>query len=195
MTDILAFSFLMAGLLMLAGRIVVRNITLLAAQSIALSGIAFYLGLSGSPISWHMVIMGCLTLAVKVIILPLVLYWLAGRVVVYREVPLSIGLGPSLLIGVLLVGLTYGYIAPVLLKEIQGGGQLFPVALSTVLLGFFFMVSRRSAFNQIIGITGLRICAGGIRNQGRAIPAAHLAPGCTQPGPLPGERPFIRGSA
>lgn len=163
MTDILAFSFLMAGLLMLAGRIVVRNITLLAAQSIALSGIAFYLGLSGSPISWHMVIMGCLTLAVKVIILPLVLYWLAGRVVVYREVPLSIGLGPSLLIGVLLVGLTYGYIVPVLLKDIQGGGQLFPVALSTVLLGFFFMVSRRSAFNQIIGIivieNGLFLCA------------------------------------
>lgn len=163
MTETLAFAFLIAGLMMLAGRIVVRNITLLAAQSIALSGIAFYLGLAGDQVSWHMVVLGILTLVVKAIALPLVLYRIASRVVVHREVPLSIGMGPSLLIGALLVGLTYIYIVPVLLKEIQSGSQLLPVALSTVLLGFFFMVSRRSAFNQIIGIivmeNGLFLCA------------------------------------
>lgn len=163
MTETLGFVFLIAGLLMLAGRIVVRNITLLAAQSLALSGIAFYLGLAGDQVSWHMVVLGILTLVVKAIVLPLVLYRIASRVVVYREVPLSIGMGPSLLIGALLVGLTYVYIVPVLLKEIHSGSQLLPVALSTVLLGFFFMVSRRSAFNQIIGIivmeNGLFLCA------------------------------------
>lgn len=163
MTDILAFVFLMTGLIMLAGKIVSKNITLLAAQSLALSGIAFYLGLAGSQVSWHMVIMGSLTLAVKVVILPLLLYRIAAKVVVYREVPLSVGTGPSLLTGMLLVGLTYVYIAPVLLRAIQSESQLFPVALSTVLLGCFFMVSRRSAFNQIIGIiemeNGLFLCA------------------------------------
>ncbi|HBV98330.1 MAG: hypothetical protein JL50_19840 [Peptococcaceae bacterium BICA1-7] len=163
MTEVLAFVFLMAGLLMLSGRIVVKNITLLAIQSAALSGIAFYLGFAGSEISWHMMFMGGLTLAVKVIVLPMLLYRTAIRVVVYREVPLSIGMGPSLLIGVLLVALTYVYIVPVLLIEIHSQTMLFPVALSTVLLGCFFMVSRRSAFNQIIGIiemeNGLFLCA------------------------------------
>ncbi len=163
MTEILAFVFLMTGLLMLASRIVVKNIILLAAQSLTLSGIAFYLGLAGNTIGWHMLIIGILTLVVKVIVLPILLYKVAGKVVVYREVPLSIGAVPSLLIGVLLVGLTYFYMVPVLLKEIQSGSQLFPIALSTVLLGCFFMVSRRSAFNQIIGIiemeNGLFLCA------------------------------------
>jgi len=76
---------------------------------------------------------------------------------------MSIGQGPSMLIGVLLVGLTYSYVVPVLLKGIQVGGQMFPVALSAVLLGCFFMISRRSAFNQLIGIVmmenGLFLCA------------------------------------
>ncbi|MFZ5646155.1 MAG: hypothetical protein ACOY30_00870, partial [Bacillota bacterium] len=88
---------------------------------------------------------------------------LAARVVRYREVPLSIGLGPSMLIGVMLVGLTYLFVVPVLLGEIGVESGLFPVALSTVLMGCFFMVSRRSAFNQMIGIivmeNGLFLCA------------------------------------
>lgn len=163
MTELLAFVFLMTGLLMLASRIVVTNIILLAAQSLALSGIAFYLGLAGNHIGWHMLTIGILTLVVKVIVLPVLLYQVVHRVAIYREVPLSVGAVPSLLIGVLLVGLTYFYLVPVLLKEIESGSQLFPIALSTVLLGCFFMVSRRSAFNQIIGIiemeNGLFLCA------------------------------------
>ena len=162
MTEVLAFVFLMAGLLMLAGRIALKNITLLLVQSAALSGIAFYLGLTGG-ISWHMLIIGGLTLTVKVIVLPKLLYRIAAKVGLHREVPLSIGMGPSLLVGMLLVGLTYVYIVPVLLIEIHSETLLFPVALSTVLLGCFFMVSRRSAFSQIIGIiemeNGLFLCA------------------------------------
>jgi len=160
----LTFVFLITGLLMLAARRVSRNIALLAAQSLVLTMIAFYLGLWGDDkVNWHMIVVGGLTLAIKVIVLPGLLYWLAERVVKYREVPLSIGLGPSMLIGVLLVGLTYSYVIPVLLKEVQVGGQMFPVALSTIFLGCFFMISRRSAFNQLIGIVmmenGLFLCA------------------------------------
>jgi len=159
----LTLAFLITGLLMLGGRAVTRSISLLAAQSLVLSMIAFYLGLWGAKASWHMVVVGGLTLVIKVIVLPWILYRLADRVVKYHEVPMSIGQGPSMLIGVLLVGLTYSYVVPVLLKGIQVGGQMFPVALSAVLLGCFFMISRRSAFNQLIGIVmmenGLFLCA------------------------------------
>ncbi|MHB8156414.1 MAG: hypothetical protein ACYDEQ_03355, partial [Desulfocucumaceae bacterium] len=83
-------------------------------------------------------------------------------IVVPREVPSSIGSGPSLIIGVLLVGLTYSYVVPIMMKGIQPGGQLLSVALSTILLGCFFMISRRSAFNQVMGIivieNGLFLC-------------------------------------
>jgi len=159
----LTLVFLITGLLMLGGRAVSRSIALLAAQSLVLSMIAFYLGLWDAKASWHMLVVGGLTLVIKVIVLPWILYRLADRVVKYHEVPLSIGPGLSMLTGVLLVGLTYSYVVPVLLKEVQVGGQMFPVALSAVLLGCFFMISRRSAFNQLIGIVmmenGLFLCA------------------------------------
>ena len=137
---------------MLAGRITHNNITLLAIQSLALSTLAFYLGLSGGEIVWHMVIVGVLTLVVKVIVLPRVLYQLVNKMAIHREVSLSVGLVPSILIGVLLVGLTYFYVVPVLLKGIPVENQLLSVALSTVLLGCFFMTSRRSALSQLLGV-------------------------------------------
>jgi hydrogenase-4 component E len=147
---------------MLAGKIVRNNIMLLTIQSLSLSIIAFYLGLSGEEINWHMAVVGGLTLTVKGIVLPWVLYRLVKKDAVSRVVLLSIGLVPSILIGVLLVGLTYSYVVPVLLKEIQVGSQLLSAALSTVLLGCFFMISRRSALSQLIGVivmeNGLYLC-------------------------------------
>jgi len=160
--ELFSFVFLIAGLLMLAGKIVRNNIMLLTIQSLSLSIIAFYLGLSGEEINWHMAVVGGLTLTVKGIVLPWVLYRLVKKDAVSRVVLLSIGLVPSILIGVLLVGLTYSYVVPVLLKEIQVGSQLLSAALSTVLLGCFFMISRRSALSQLIGVivmeNGLYLC-------------------------------------
>lgn len=147
---------------MLAGRIITNNIGLLALQSLALSIIAFYLGFAGET-SWHMVVVGGFTLVIKVIILPLVLYNLVERFKADREISLSVGLVPSIFIGLLLIGLTYAYVVPVLLKAVQVGSQLLSVALSTVLLGCFFMISRRSALSQLMGVVvmenGLFLCA------------------------------------
>lgn len=162
MVNFLAYTFLIAGLLMLAGRIITNNIGLLALQSLALSTIAFYLGFAGET-SWHMVVVGGFTLVIKVIILPWVLYRLVERLKADREISLSVGLVPSIFTGLLLIGLTYAYVVPVLLKAVQVGSQLLSVALSTVLLGCFFMISRRSALSQLMGVVvmenGLFLCA------------------------------------
>lgn len=152
MLDFFAYLFLIAGFLMLAGKVITRNITLLAIQSLSLSIIAFYLGFSGGAVNWHMVLIGGLTLLVKVVALPWILYRLVDRVAPSRIALLSIGVGPSSLIGVLLIGLSYSYVVPVLLKEVHVAGQLLPVALSTILLGCFFIISRHSVISQLIGI-------------------------------------------
>lgn len=148
---------------MLAGRIVTNNITLMALQSLSLSIIAFYLGFSGPAVNWHMVVVGGLTLAVKVMVLPWVLYRLVEKLEANREVSLSMEIVPSVFMGIVLVGLAYAYVVPVLLKEISGGGQLLPVSLATVLLGCFFMISRRSTLSQLMGVVvmenGLFLCA------------------------------------
>ena len=160
--DLLALVFLMSGLLMLAGRSIINNINLLAVQSLALSSMAIYMGFTGGTHGGHMFMVGGLTLLIKVIVLPLVLFKLVSRVNVDREASLSVGLIPSILIGILLIGLSYDYVVPVLLKEIPGG-HLLSVALSTVLLGCFFMISRRTALSQLMGIVvmenGLFLCA------------------------------------
>lgn len=162
MFNLLAFLFIITGLLMLAGRMISNNIRLLGMQSLVLSIIAFYLAFSGG-MDWHMVVVGLLTLLVKVIVLPRVLLNLVEKLKVNREISLSIGLVPSTFIGLILIGLTYAYVVPVLLKEVQVGSHLLSAALSTVLLGCFFMISRRSAFSQLMGIVvmenGLFLCA------------------------------------
>ena len=163
MIDFLGYIFLIAGLLMLAGRIINNNITLLAIQSLALTILAFYLGFSGEEIGWHMVVVGVLTLMIKVIILPWLFYRLVDKIAVLREVSRSVGMVPSILIGVLLVGLTESYIVPVLLKGIPVENQLLSVSLSTILLGCYYMISRRSALSQLLGVivmeNGLFLCA------------------------------------
>ncbi len=162
MVDLFALIFLVASLFMLAGRSIINTIILLTVQALALCLIAFYLGLSSQETNWHMVIVGGLTLVVKVIILPWVFYKLVYKVNLHREVSLSVGLVSSILIGLLLIGLAYGYIVPVLLKDIPVGGHLISAALAGVLLGCFFMISRRSALSQLIGVVamenGLFLC-------------------------------------
>ncbi|MHB8158403.1 MAG: hypothetical protein ACYDEQ_13600, partial [Desulfocucumaceae bacterium] len=82
MISFFSFAFLIASLLMVAVRIITRNITLLVIQSLALSLIAFYLGFfSAGVVNWHMVIVGGITLVVKVIVLPWVLYRMAKKIV------------------------------------------------------------------------------------------------------------------
>lgn len=163
MIDFLAFVFLIAGLLLLAGRVITHSITLLGIQSMALSILAFYLGFNGGEYNWHMIMVGGLTLLIKVLILPWVLYVLVNKVRADREVSLSLGPVPLIMLGIVLVGLTYGYVVPVMLKQIHVEGQLLSVALSTVLLGCFFMISRHSALSQLIGVVvmenGLFLCA------------------------------------
>lgn len=151
MVEFLGFVFLISGLMMLAGKVIRNNIGYLVLQSLSLSALAFYLGFAHG-LEWHMLIVGVLTLAVKVILLPLVLYRIVDRVRSTREFPLSIGLVTSVLIGVILIGLTYSYIVPVLLQDVKKGGALLPIAVSVILLGCFYMISRRSVISQLIGI-------------------------------------------
>ena len=151
LVEFLGFVFLISGLMLLAGKVVQNSIAFLVLQSLSLSAIAFYLGFAGG-LDWHMLVAGLLTLAIKVIALPLVLYKIVDRVKAARELPLSVGLVTSVLVGVLIIGLTYAYIVPVLLQDVKEGGSLLPVAMSVILLGCFYMISRCSVISQIIGI-------------------------------------------
>lgn len=150
--EFLGFIFLISALMLLAGKVIQNSIGFLALQSLSLSALAFYLAFSGGSADWHMLVVGALTLAVKVIALPLVLFKIVERVKAAREIPVSMGLVTSVLTGVFIIGVTFAYVVPVLLRDIKVGGPLVGVALSTILLGCFYMLTRRSVLTQLIGI-------------------------------------------
>lgn len=152
MTEFLGFIFLLSALMLLAGKVIQTSIGFLVLQSASLSALAFYMAFSDGAADWHMLVVGALTLIVKVIALPLVLYKIVERVKAAREVPVSMGMVTSLLTGVFIIGVTFAYVEPVLLKDIEAGGNLVGVALSTILLGCLYMLTRCSVISQLIGI-------------------------------------------
>lgn len=152
MLEFFGFMCLLAVFMLLVGKVIQNSIGFLALQSLSLSLLVFYLGFSGESVNWHLVLIGLLTLLIKVVALPWILYKLVNRVQAEREIPLSLGIVASVIVGILIIALTYSYVVPVLLEDVQGNGYLLPVALSTLLLGCFYMISRRSIISQLIGI-------------------------------------------
>jgi len=148
---IFGFIFLMTGLLMLPIRRIKNNIALLSLQALSLSFIAFSKGIA-LPFEIHSVIIGFLTLGIKVIILPAILFKQANKLKVDQEIQMRMGPVISMIMGVLIVGFTYGYIVPILLEDVTVGKDLLAAAVATILFGCYFVVSRGCVFNQVLGV-------------------------------------------
>lgn len=152
MINILGTIFLVTGLLMLSGRRTKATILLLAIQSLSLSIIAFSSGYILGGFNWHMFTIGSLTILVKVIVLPIVLYRLVNELNPTQPIGLSVKSLLSFSAGIILVLFSYAYVVPVFLKSIQADGYLLSAALSAILFGCFYMISRGCVLDQIIGI-------------------------------------------
>lgn len=151
MTTILSSMFLITGLLILQSRRIKNNIMLLSMQSLCLSFIAFVLGLR-IGFDWHILFIGFLTLVIKVFVLPLILLRLANELKIEKEMHISTGPVVSILVGISIVILTYGYVVPIMLQDITIGQDLLAAAISTILFGCFYVVSRRCVLNQVLGV-------------------------------------------
>ncbi len=143
--------FLMVGLLMLSIRRIKTSITLMAVQASALSLIAFTKGINLSG-ELHLIAIGFLTFAIKVVILPFILSNLINKLKIENEMSMYPGSVFALCVGVLIVGLTYGYVVPVILEDIKVGQNLLASAIATILFGCFYVISRRCVISQVIGI-------------------------------------------
>ncbi|KUO60462.1 MAG: hypothetical protein APF84_06280 [Gracilibacter sp. BRH_c7a] len=152
MINILGNIFLVTGLLMLSGRKMKTAIILLAMQSLSLSMIAFFSGYALGGLNWHMFIIGSLTILVKVIALPVLLYRLVNELNPNEPIGLSVKSLLSFSVGIVLVLFSYSYVVPEFLSSIHVDSYLLSAALSSILLGCFYMISRSCVLDQIIGI-------------------------------------------
>jgi hydrogenase-4 component E len=148
-TEIFIFALVLTNYRLLAASRLVAMIDTMVLQALALSVIP--LTLSARPWPAELLALTPLTLGVKGILLP----WLLRRAMreagVQREIEPFLGFSASVLIGILLLGLSFLITRPLQSTALFGSRFLLPAALFTTLVGLTIIVSRRKALTQVIG--------------------------------------------
>jgi hydrogenase-4 component E len=103
----------------------------------------------------HLFISSLLTLTLKVIILPYILYALVRKLEIRREIETLVKIPTTMLIGIALVIFSYHLTAPITRLSTLVTRSTLAVALATVMLGLLMMVTRRHAVTQIIGFLAM----------------------------------------
>ncbi|MDO9518061.1 MAG: hypothetical protein Q7J10_08455 [Methanosarcinaceae archaeon] len=92
-----------------------------------------------------------LTLIIKAAIIPYVFIKISRDIGVKREIELYVNISPSLLIGGLLVVISY-YLAQAININTQLSNYALSVSMSLLFIGLFIMISRKKAMTQMLGI-------------------------------------------
>jgi hydrogenase-4 component E len=101
-------------------------------------------------LSVHAVVIALGTVAVKTALLPWFLTWAIREAAVRREVEPLVGFMASLLLGCVAVALSFAIAERLPLPE-PGRELLVAVSLSTVIIGFIVLTTRRKALTQVLG--------------------------------------------
>lgn len=150
--------FVLTAFAMIVVRQVGACLGVFIAQSLLLAASAFTLG--SSPMSWHLIAVGCVTLVSKPILIPWVLRRLVPReIYTLREISQTLAVPISLLIalGLALVGFGLGahlvWAVQILAK------QNVMVGFASLLVGALVLAVRREALPQVLGILAMENAA------------------------------------
>ena len=139
------------------------NVFALHAYALACS-VAWQAYLQRAP---HLFITALIALLFKGVIIPLALRRIVVRLGIHRSIETVVSVGPTMLFGIALVGLSIVVMLPVTQAEGPFVREDLAFALSVLLLGFLMMVTRRNAVSQVIGFmsleNGLVLAASGAR--------------------------------
>lgn len=139
------------------------NVYALHALVLALS-VAWQARLQNAP---HLYVTAGLALGFKAIIIPVALRRIIERLGIHREIETVVGIGPTMLAGMALVGLSMVVMLRVTAAATPIARQDLAFALAVVLLGLLMMVTRRNAVSQVVGFmsleNGLNLAATGAR--------------------------------
>jgi len=120
----------------------------------------FFLGLSTAIIGFatgvhHLYLSSLLTLGMKVILLPYILYKLILKLRIHREIESVVNVPTTMMFGIALVIFSYHLTEPIRQLSALMPRTTLAVALATVMLGMLMMVTRRHAVSQIIGFLAM----------------------------------------
>jgi hydrogenase-4 component E len=115
----------------------------------------------------HLYVTAFIALGFKGVLIPVALHRIIVRLGIHRSVETVIGMGPTMLFGMALVGLSIMVMLPVTQAAGAFVREDLAFSLSIVLLGLLMMVTRRNAVSQVIGFmsleNGLVLAATGAR--------------------------------
>ena len=103
----------------------------------------------------HLYITAAIALLFKGIIIPVALHRLIVRLGIHRTVETVVGIGPTMLAGMVLVALSIVVMLRVTAQADPLAREDLTFALSVVLLGMLMMVTRRNAVSQVVGFMSM----------------------------------------
>ena len=103
----------------------------------------------------HLYITAAIALVFKAIVIPLALRRIVFNLRIHRTVETVLGVGPTMIAGVGLVGLSVILVLPLTHQSVALTRDDLALALSIVLLGLLMMITRRNAVTQVVGFMSL----------------------------------------
>jgi hydrogenase-4 component E len=151
--DLMAALLLLIAFAMLSQRRILRLIHLFALQGLVLSVNTFIVAYAISRPELYF--SALLTLALKVIVLPLLLHRLIDRLNVRWDVETLINIPTTMLVGIVLVIISFNLALPI--SHLAGTitRTSLGIAMASVLLSFLMMITRRKAVPQVIGFLAM----------------------------------------
>ena len=150
---LLAGSMLVLSFVLLYQVRITATLNVFALQAIALSlSVAWQALIQDAP---HLLVTAAVALVVKGIVIPAALHRIVRRLGIHREIEEVLGAGPTMLIGLGLVALSFLLVLPVSGKVSILAREDLAFALAVILLGLLMMITRRNAVTQIVGFMSL----------------------------------------
>jgi hydrogenase-4 component E len=147
--DFLLIIVVLLGLQTVATSRITAAVRAVALQGAALSLLPFALGHTLGV--WGMVSSCAITLLLKGVLIPLLLYRAIREARVVHESEPFVSLHWSVLLGAVLVGIAFWIGGKLVLPWPAPSRLVVPIALATLLLGFLIIVVRRKAVTQVVG--------------------------------------------
>lgn len=118
-------------------------------QSFLLAGVAGVVAYSTGRIDIYIV--AILTLVLKAAVIPYIFIYIIREIKVKREIDLYVNISPSLIIGGVLVVISYYLVRSINIRTELSSFAL-SASISLVSIGLFIMISRKKAIMQMLGI-------------------------------------------
>jgi hydrogenase-4 component E len=151
--NVLAAIMLLIAFAMLSQRRILSLIELFAWQGLVLSLSTFIVAYTTGQS--HLYFSGILTVALKVIALPWILYRLLNRLNIRWDVETLLNIPTTMLIGIALVIFAFNLAQPIAHLASTVTRATLGIAMACVLLSFLMMITRRKAVPVVIGFLAM----------------------------------------